>query len=729
LDRDDADGKTSDGSKWLKARFKDAKAQLPDHIRAFGGATTLLEDVRIHPADLVGTLRQRFAALHDLSRDARERAYRELLASDEYQTVRDAMDAWCALWFWPAGNNSLPLPRAWGSLEHATASAVANVARREGFFHWELEFPDVFGADRSGFDAVLGNPPWEIAKPNSHEFFSRLDPLYRTYGKQDALARQGRLFEDQGGLESAWLAYQTSFKALSHYVKHAAEPFDVAIPGGKSQPAAWKAARATRNGTGSVGHPYRHQGSADLNTYKLFLEISHSVLSARGRLGMLVPSGIATEYGTTTLRSLFLDRCSWEWLYGFTNAEALFPIHGGSHFNPIVVQRGGKTHTVNVAFARTSAAEWARPWDESFPLPAEAIPRFAPRTRSVMEFRSSHDLEVVERIYSVSEHLSELVARDGGAYRSEYHMTNASRHFRPLAQLRGKMEHPSLDSRDPRLRAELYTLGFLPLYEGRSFWLFDPYALGARGSDSVSKFVTKATIAKTLETTAWKRERVVFRDITHSITNQRTLIASVMPRGVHGNKSPSFDGLADPYLIAGVLGSLVLDYVARMKVYVSVNWFHAATFPIPAERGGSSAQAIESLTRRLTAVGADFPEPAEHPLVQPADRLAARLVLDALVADLYGLDISDLAHIAARFPIYDKRAGDHRYTELVVPVFEAFVDAGYGAAATKAAELAAARNAAGVGFGLDELWIPPGGWDQANEEARQILVTAADPVS
>ena len=103
LDREDADGKTSDGSKWLKARFKDAKAQLPDHIRAFGGATTFLDDVRIHPADLVGTLRQRFAALHDLPRDAREHAYRELLASDEYIAVRDAMDAWCALWFWPAG--------------------------------------------------------------------------------------------------------------------------------------------------------------------------------------------------------------------------------------------------------------------------------------------------------------------------------------------------------------------------------------------------------------------------------------------------------------------------------------------------------------------------------------------------------------------------------------------------------------------------------------------------
>ena len=53
------------------------------------------------------------------------------------------------------------------------------------FFHWELEFPDVFREAGSGFDAILGNPPWDIAKPVSKEFFSNLDPLYRSYGKQE----------------------------------------------------------------------------------------------------------------------------------------------------------------------------------------------------------------------------------------------------------------------------------------------------------------------------------------------------------------------------------------------------------------------------------------------------------------------------------------------------------------------------------------------------------------
>lgn len=68
----------------------------------------------------------------------------------------------------------------------ANGSARAN--------HWELEFPDVFNAGRAGFDAILGNPSWDIAKPSSKEFFSNVDPLYRSYGKQEALEYQGQYF-------------------------------------------------------------------------------------------------------------------------------------------------------------------------------------------------------------------------------------------------------------------------------------------------------------------------------------------------------------------------------------------------------------------------------------------------------------------------------------------------------------------------------------------------------
>ena len=733
LEREDGGGSKSDGTKWLKECFKEAKGQLPDVVRRLSGATSLLDDVATHPAELVEGLRDRFAAIHDLAPEIREGAYRELRESGEYLALRDAMDAWCALWFWPAGDDSWPRPRAWGSLDDGARAGVRRASQHNRFFHWEVEFPDVFGAGREGFDAILGNPPWEIAKPSSQEFFSRHDPLYRTYGKTEALAVQRRLFAQIPGLEAHWLEYQSGFKALSGFVKASADPFGVTLPGGKSGAAlaaAWDTIRDSRKGNAHRQHPYRHQGSADLNTYKLFLEMSHHLARRGGRLGMLVPSGVYTDKGSTDLRKLFLQSCRWEWLFGFENGQRIFPIHSSFKFAPVVIQRGGSTTSVRTAFMRRDILEWERAEDHVIELHVTDIRRFAPTTWSFMELQTDRDLDIVERLYDGHELLGQFCERAGASYASEFHMTNAAKrgHFTPRMQLaaRGLIE-PDDDTRDPRVRARLRVAGYLPLYEGKSFYLHNPYALGKGQKDSVGKFVATATIATELDSEAWKLPRVVFRDVARS-TDQRSLLSSVIAPAAHGNNAPTLDDVPEPWLLAGILGSLVLDYVVRMKISAHINWFYAETLPIPDWSGTAFEARAEPLVRSLNAVGADFPDPAEEPLVEPVDRLAARLVLDALVADLYEVRADDLAHIATRFPIYDKHAGEHRYTNLVVPVYEAMAAGGPDAAASTAAELAAARCAAGVGFGLDELWQPEDGWAQANREAREILARAGATV-
>ena len=176
----------------------------------------------------------------------------------------------------------------------------------------------------------------------SLEFFSRLDPLYRTYGKQDALTVQRQLFEEQDGLRAEWLEYETSFRSLSHFVKFAADAFGVAIPGGKTQAGGVGCdPRTPQRAVHPCRHPFRHQGSGKLYTYKLFLELAHAVASVEGRIGMLVPSGVYTDKGTTELRKLFLGSCRWEWLYGFENRTQIFPIDSRFKFAPIVIERGG----------------------------------------------------------------------------------------------------------------------------------------------------------------------------------------------------------------------------------------------------------------------------------------------------------------------------------------------------------------------------------------------------
>jgi hypothetical protein len=113
---------------------------------------------------------------------------------------RAVADAWCAAWFWPSGVERVT-PKAWpafsdairgaasglpAALERRWRATAASVARGERFFHWELEFPEVFFDERgepredAGFDAVIGNPPWAAA--GEITAFSRESGCYALQG-------------------------------------------------------------------------------------------------------------------------------------------------------------------------------------------------------------------------------------------------------------------------------------------------------------------------------------------------------------------------------------------------------------------------------------------------------------------------------------------------------------------------------------------------------------------
>lgn len=114
-----------------------------------------------------------------------------------------ALDAWTALWLWPAetpGSASVPppTPSTFGDYltaamrddgTHPQAAMGLAIARRELFLHWELAFPDAFQTEVGGFDAILGNPPWvayagrasQPLAPELHNFYLRRSPAFHGY--------------------------------------------------------------------------------------------------------------------------------------------------------------------------------------------------------------------------------------------------------------------------------------------------------------------------------------------------------------------------------------------------------------------------------------------------------------------------------------------------------------------------------------------------------------------
>ncbi|MXW18911.1 MAG: hypothetical protein F4Z83_15370, partial [Gemmatimonadetes bacterium] len=446
----------------IKAFHKDVLT--PDMKRFLEGRTLFQEDLLEKAAGAHGDAMGVLAYMHELPvQDAAERAdvYREeLLGSSEWRSLKEAMDLWCACWFWPAEEiGCAPLPTSFADPPEGTREVAKEVAARHRFFHWELEFPDVFSEAGAGFDAVVGNPPWDIAKPVSMEFFSNIDPLYRSYGKQEALRKQTEYFDDES-VERAWLDYCGDFRAQSNFVGRARNPFGDPEKTSKSQDRMyfgkgnmrlhrrWRDARRRSSGFADPRHPFRHQGSADLNLYKLFLESAHALARKGGRVGFLVPSGLYSDNGTGALRTLFLRRCRWEWLFGIENGAKIFPIHRSYKFNPVIVEKGGSTEAIRTAFMRRSLDDWERAEDIATPYTRAQVEQFSPKSRAILEIQSRRDLEILEKIYANSVLLGDDGPDGWGIkYATEFHMTNDSKLFPPRPKWEEKGYRPDEYSR------------------------------------------------------------------------------------------------------------------------------------------------------------------------------------------------------------------------------------------------------------------------------------------
>lgn len=259
-------------------------------------------------------------------------------------------------------------------VERLLSEARAALARLSPF-HWTLEFPEVFYSPdgtplpRPGFDAVLGNPPWDMIRADNPGD-----------GSGEARARA-----------SAFIRF------------------------------------ARDSGI------YRARGEGHANRFQLFVERAFQLTREGGRVGLVLPWGLLSDQGCAPLRRLLFDRATVDGVIGFDNADRIFPIHRSVRFVVLSATNGGTTDRLRARLAERDTAVLDRiPENDTLAFPIvlrrTLIERLSGRTLAIPNVRGPRDVGLLEKLSGSAPGLSSSEGW-GATFSRELNATDDAGHF------------------------------------------------------------------------------------------------------------------------------------------------------------------------------------------------------------------------------------------------------------------------------------------------------------
>ncbi|MCC7535012.1 MAG: N-6 DNA methylase [Deltaproteobacteria bacterium] len=623
-----------------------------------------------------------------------------ILGSAEYRHQKLVADAWCAAFVWPKQPGPLaeaaPTNEVWRQIRDGqgqpaalTVKSVAEVAEQYRFFHWHLQFPQVFA--KGGFAVVLGNPPWERVKLQEQEFFAVRDTDIAD--APNAAARKkliARLAEVNPPLWNEWCAASRAAEGESHSVRQSSR--------------------------------YPLCGKGDVNTYALFAEHNRAVLSGCGRAGFIVPTGIATDDTTKDFFGALVEAAELASLLSFENEEFIFPtVHHAFKFALLTIDRSGRVEMSDLMFfARHVAALADRA--RHFALTPADFATLNPNTRTCPTFRSGRDAGISLAIYRrfgvlVREHHAERNPWHATVKTRLWHMAEDADWFRNRTELEsdgwsliGAKFRKSREELVPLLEAKMihHFDHRFATYEGQSdaqanqgkLPELDAAAHSDPGRVALPFYwVPSAEVHERLRDLSDRGWLLGWRDICRS-TDQRTLIASLFPRSAAGHTLPLLFLDAPPQLVAALYANLcsaMLDYAARQKVggtHLTYNYLKQLPILPPATFGEVGSWSCLTPVRdwllprvlELTYTAWDL-EPFAHDVGydgspfrwDPERRFLLRCELDAAFFHLYGLSRDDTDYVMDTFPIVrkndEKAHGEYRTKRVILEIYDAMAEA------------------------------------------------------
>jgi len=554
----------------------------------------------------------------------------------------------------------------------------------ERFLNWQVAFPGVWSnweedGLTGGFDAVIGNPPWDRMKLQQVEWFA---------------ARKREIAQQQRAADR---------KSMIAELQAADDP--LAADYAKASARAEAAVRMARS---SGDYPLLSGG--DVNIYALFVERAFQIAKPSGMIGLLTPSGIASDLTASKFFKKIATGGCLKAFYDFENGRQgrndppFFPdVHRSFKFAAIIASPSPTGEVARCAFFLHDLAEISDE-DRCFELTAEDFARMNPNTGTAPILRSRRDAELTTAIYN---RLPVLIDRSQGEeyrtwpvrYVTMFHMTNDSNLFRTYEDLTERDgAYPIGGNRYRNASGD-----WLPLYVGRMIHQFDHRAASvtvnpanlhnaALSGDVSDEQKADPSYAPTPHYWVPASEvnfggdlswAIAFRDIARA-TDARTMIAAAVPKAGFGNTAPLLLPTLETeyrrliYLLLANFNAFIFDYVTRQKAQTThLNWYIVEQLPVVPPRtfletsfGTKTAdEIIREAVLELTYTAHDM-EPFSQDMNYVDDcgnpkgpfiwdgarRMRLRAKLDAVFFHLYGVtDRDDIRYIYSTFPIVERQ--------------------------------------------------------------------------
>ncbi len=500
--------------------------------------------------------------------------------------------------------------------------------------HFPVAFPEVFLRERSGFDVMVGNPPWQEATVEEHAFWARHNPGLRALSQREQEREKARFRKDRADLAGA-------------YEEEVAE--------------------AGRLRKILVGGGFPGMGTGDPDLYKAFCwRFWRLTTGQEGRIGVVLPRSALAAKGSSAFRkTVFRESGRVDVTTLLNNRQWVFPeVHPQWTIGLLCVKRGqadtGMGETLYVRGPYTTESQF----EEGVVHDARAFYQV-----EVSDWNDTASLPLLPNqdsvdVFAQLRKSPRLDLNEAGKWRA-----------RPDRELDATNQKHLMD-----VASDFPPKAYWPVYKGESFDLWQPdtgiYYAWADPKPALAWIQSKRVRANKRRGNSPHREfsqshvrnqgtlaaysaRIAFRDITNR-TNRRTVIACLVPPQVLiANQAPYLlwprGDAEDQAFLLGVLCSIPLDWYARRFVETHVNYFVFNPLPVPRPgKNNTIRERVVALAGRLAAFDDRFAEWAGQVGVPcgplPADEKEDMVhELDAVVAHLYGLTEAQLAHIFETF--------------------------------------------------------------------------------